>query len=908
MANPNPEVENKAAEQSKPVDQSQPSRPSHTENAGTEAVNEMMKGLRSSTSTTDSTTTNLDGEKKDIDGNPIEKPGEKGDQSPLGKLLSGQIDSSEVMSLIKNGMEDLGAQLGIFDGKGDLDLDGIYNPEQLAKGKGAASAERVGEGELKGAEDLPDAPEAPATGNPRDTFGATTGTEGEAAKNPHKKDSAGAENVIAAPEGDKLHEDPKLAKKASEITPSTDPPLAAGGGSNRAVAPPAPATSANPAPTATDAQPAPAPEQPVVAREVAQPATPPGDSNFNGATRLESVPRPVTEVPAAVPGFQTQDRKYDVAESQPPKQLEVATNDKGEMGVIGKDGKFRSNDDNRRALGDNFAPGTAGGEKLDKFLGSLKTDGERAQALANMADVRNNVKENGTAKDVASLDANTAKFIDRGGNGDKITPEQKATTLAEFANIARGDRIDGNNFNSGMDAKLVSKALSSGVDRVANPSDINQIKIGADGKPEITRDANGKVISDGTAQCNGSVVTEGLAHENPEKFAARLREITLHGTYTGNDGFKAVMPSGLMKPNSQQQFADSLFIGGQLNHHWQQRGQYFVGGDTQNGGYAEGRFSFDSSKVGTRENPFGDVYKGAGASVGANEVASMGINAGIDRGKNGDANFMYAKAEWLPTADEYGPLGAKDKIVTDGNGVRRVAGDGVAVITDKASLQAARLDRYEKTNGGDWGIAGVSSRDQKLFGGPGGAGGGHVISTYMDTTAKGPDGKLTGALSRVSDQYGTGSDKTVASGRVSDDILVGGMDFSRPTGGREGGNDGGSEGTPQWRERQPKTPGMSSPDELRHDRRSEAERAKDAEKEKDFKPKEGEDPRKDKKDTPPELNKAIGNRASLLNRLNIAMAQALKADIYNANWLTNEVQDMRSRLASAESDINRFSA
>lgn len=538
------------------------------------------------------------------------------------------------------------------------------------------------------------------------------------------------------------------------------------------------------------------------------------------------------------------------AESQQlTKEPEVTRGENGEVtGVRNADGTTMTNAEMRERLGRDYAADQPGGQALDRMLAGLSPE-QQAKTLANMVELQNRMA-GGDAAQRQQFNRDMTTFMQRGD----ITAQQQADAIGQLAGISRHDYMRDNNFRSGMSDANLRNAIAGGMDTIARPSDVDQARIGADGR---RADA-------GTGQCNGTTIVEGLARENPEIFAARLRETALHGTYTGNDGFRAVMPSTLMTPNRQQNFADSLVIGGQLNHYHQQRGQYFSAWDSGNGGFTEARYAFDSSKVGNG-NPFTSNYIGEGAAVGANEVAFMGINAGIDRGASGNAPIVFARPEWLPR-DAQGNL---------------IVGPGVAVVNSVQELQAARLQRYNDVNRGGppergtWGVA-------VNWGGAGG----HVFSSYMDINARDANGNLTGAGSFVSDQYN--NDR-----HMSDELLFAKMGMPGrspgvPPGGvpdRPGEGGGGRDARP----------GVETPDE----------RKAREEKEKDGPKKEEDDPHKNerKTDSPPEL-------AAIRSQYNTALANLARATAEINGVLARDGSDMSGlygEYARWNSDVVRLS-
>jgi hypothetical protein len=276
-----------------------------------------------------------------------------------------------------------------------------------------------------------------------------------------------------------------------------------------------------------------------------------------------------------------------------------------------------------------------------------------------------------------------------------VTPEQKAQALENLLATSRGQHIEGNGSRSNMSQENIDRAVAGGINDIAKPRNIDQGNNGT---------------------CNTTVIQEGVATENPERYTASLREAALHGTYTGSDGFKARIPSDLMTPHNEamgaqnadgaRNFSSQLLQGGMLNHYWQQRGQYYTDTDAR----GEQRYAFDASQnnadaIGGGANPFTTQWIGEGANVGANEVGNMGRNFGIQ------GQFVYAQRDWVT-----GPVDPSVRIVESG-----------------ADLQRAKDDRAARY-GSNWGIAVVHSGNSLFTGteGLGGAGGGHVVSTYRN--------------------------------------------------------------------------------------------------------------------------------------------------------------------------------
>jgi len=308
-----------------------------------------------------------------------------------------------------------------------------------------------------------------------------------------------------------------------------------------------------------------------------------------------------------------------------------------------------------------------------------------------------------------------------------ITAEQKAQALENLAATTQGKFIDGNGSRSGMEKRDVDSAVAGGINDIAKPRNIDQGNNGT---------------------CNVTVLQEGVAGADPARYTSSLREAALHGTYTGSDGFKARIPSDMLKPHREaadaqdvdgkRNFSSQIMQGGILNHHWQQKGQYFT--DTDGGG--EQRYKFDTSvnnadAIRNGANPFTNQFVGSGAGVGANEVGFMGRNFGIQ------GQFVFAQQSWL-----------------DG----QPPDPSVKVVGSAAELTAAKEQRARET-GSDWSVAVVHSGNGLFTGsdGLGGSGGGHVVSSYRNGD--------------LSNQWGGQFDRT----GVSDKALFAAMDMDPRT-------------------------------------------------------------------------------------------------------------------------------
>lgn len=284
-------------------------------------------------------------------------------------------------------------------------------------------------------------------------------------------------------------------------------------------------------------------------------------------------------------------------------------------------------------------------------------------------------------------DAQVRKNLEEFNARTDVTPEQKAKALENLLATAKGEPLEGNNRRSNMSQENLDRAVAGGINDIAKPRAIDQGNNGT---------------------CNSTVIQEGVATENPERYTAALREVAIHGTYTGDNGFTALMPSDLMTPHREAQgpqnadgarnFSSQLLQGGMLNNYWQQRGQYYTDTDAR----GEQRYEFNPN---AGSNPFTTNYRGEGANVGANEVGEMGRNFGIK------GQFVYAQRDWVT-----GPVDPSVKIVGS-----------------PEELRAAKEQRARET-GSDWGIAVVHSGNSLFTGseGLGGQGGGHVVSTYRN--------------------------------------------------------------------------------------------------------------------------------------------------------------------------------
>ena len=287
------------------------------------------------------------------------------------------------------------------------------------------------------------------------------------------------------------------------------------------------------------------------------------------------------------------------------------------------------------------------------------------------------------------------KDLQEFNNRTDITPEQKAKALENLVATTNKQYLENNGSRSNMSQENIDRAVAGGINDIAKPRNIDQGNNGT---------------------CNTTVIQEGVAGEHPERYTAALRETALHGTYTGEDGFKARIPSDLMTPHSEAQgaqnidgqrnFSSQLLQGGMLNHYWQQRGQYYTDTDAR----GEQRYQFDASKnnpeaIRAGGNPFTTNYVGEGSNVGANEVGNMGRNFGIQ------GQFVYAQRDWVK-----GPVDPS-----------------VRIVDSPADLARAKEER-KATTGSDWGIAVVHSGNSLFTGteGLGGSGGGHVVSTYRN--------------------------------------------------------------------------------------------------------------------------------------------------------------------------------
>lgn len=341
-----------------------------------------------------------------------------------------------------------------------------------------------------------------------------------------------------------------------------------------------------------------------------------------------------------------------------------------------------------------------------------------------------------------------------------ITDKQKADALEKFASTTKGELDPNNKYRSGMDQKDVLKAVAGGMNDVAKPRAIDQGDNGT---------------------CNATTIQEGLAFGDPAKYADHLKEAALHGTYTGDDNFRAIIPSSMLKPHESasgaqnidnvRNFSSQLMQGGMLNHmHQQGKGgevknpdgsvkypagtkQYYT--DSDAGGEQRYLFNADALKPGGTGNPFRDdagrptAFVESGAGVGVNQEGFMGRNAGIK------GQFLLAQRNFLD-ANELANLDPSVKLV------------GSAEELTAAKAARARDFGGESGKAGTWSVAVVNANNGLFRGGEGqgGAGGGHVVSTYFDAANPGK-GDLSNQWGKQFDRKG-----------VSDVALFNAMDYN----------------------------------------------------------------------------------------------------------------------------------
>lgn len=354
------------------------------------------------------------------------------------------------------------------------------------------------------------------------------------------------------------------------------------------------------------------------------------------------------------------------------------------------------------------------------------------------------------------METDRATFLAR----TDITDKQKADTLEKFAQTTKGELDPSNKYRSGMSQENVLKAVAGGMNDVAMPRAIDQGDNGT---------------------CNATTIQEGLAFGDPAKYADHLKEAALHGTYTGDDNFRAIIPSSMLKPHESasgaqnidnvRNFSSQLMQGGMLNHlHQQGKGgevknpdgsvkypagtkQYYT--DSDAGGEQRYLFNADALKPGGTGNPFRDdagrptAFVESGAGVGVNQEGFMGRNAGIK------GQFLLAQANFLD-ANERANLDPSVKLV------------GSAEELTAAKAARARDFGGESGKAGTWSVAVVNANNGLFRGGEGqgGAGGGHVVSTYFDAANPGK-GDLSNQWGKQFDRKG-----------VSDVALFNAMDYN----------------------------------------------------------------------------------------------------------------------------------
>lgn len=346
-----------------------------------------------------------------------------------------------------------------------------------------------------------------------------------------------------------------------------------------------------------------------------------------------------------------------------------------------------------------------------------------------------------------------------------LTDQQKIDTLQRFQDTLDGKLDPNNKFRSNLDKDKDGKFQDKGEVRLAVAGGINDVAM----PRAIDQGDNGT--------CNATTIQEGLAFSDPAKYAARLQEAALHGTYTGDDKFQAQIPSSMQTPHDSakgaqnvdnvRNYSSQLMQGGMLNHlHQQGKGpevlnpdgsvkypagtkQYYT--DSDAGGEQRYLYNADALEPGGTGNPFRDnagrpmAHVESGAGIGVNQMGFMGRNAGLQ------GQFVFAQRNFLD-ANELANLDPSVKLV------------GSA-----AELTAAKAERAAKYGkAGEHSIAVVNARNGLFTGsdGQGGSGGGHVVSTYYDASNPGK-GDLSNQWGKQFDRKG-----------VSDVALFNAMDYN----------------------------------------------------------------------------------------------------------------------------------
>ncbi len=298
----------------------------------------------------------------------------------------------------------------------------------------------------------------------------------------------------------------------------------------------------------------------------------------------------------------------------------------------------------------------------------------------------------------AQFNRDLAVFLNR----TDITQAQRVAALENLAAIASRMYDRTNSHRSGMNDSNLQTAIAGGINDIAHPTGLDQ------GQNQT---------------CNFTVLQEGQATLDPVRYTAQLREAALHGTYTGNDGFRAIIPPAMLTPHAEaigsqdadgaRNFSSQLLQAGGLNHLWQQRGQYYTDCDV----HSEMRYTFDP----TQANPFTTRNGTAGPGMTVNYVGFMGRNFGLQ------GQFLVVRPEWVA-------------------GQQQQLDSAIIVVRTQAAMMDAMRERR-------WSVLLTHSGD-RYFTGEDGVGfedGCHVISA---TIAKNGTSILT------SNQWGSQHDRT----------------------------------------------------------------------------------------------------------------------------------------------------
>ncbi|MDZ4835789.1 MAG: hypothetical protein SGJ27_18585 [Candidatus Melainabacteria bacterium] len=503
------------------------------------------------------------------------------------------------------------------------------------------------------------------------------------------------------------------------------------------------------------------------------------------------------------------------------------------------------------------------------------TDADR---IAESSRILDNAFENNPNGDQMRRDRET--FLAR----TDITEGQKAKALENLAKTAQGDLDPANKYRSGMEKPDVLRSVAGGMNDIAKPRAIDQGDNGT---------------------CNATTIQEGLAFGDPARYTNQLKEATLHGTYTGDDNFRAIIPSSMLKPHQSAQgaqdvdntrnFSSQLMQGGMLNHmHQQGKGQegtkqYYT--DSDGGGEQRYAFNADALKPGGTGDPFrtndgkATAFVASGAGVGVNQEGFMGRNAGIK------GQFVFAQSNFM-NANELANVDPSVKLV------------GSAAELTAAKAARARDFGGESGQAGNWSIAVVNANNGLFRGseGQGGAGGGHVVSTYFDAANPGKGD--------LSNQWGKGMDRA----GVSDQALFNAMDYENKSSSGDRGKpaDGKyDDGTlpDRFKRHEETTPnahrdGIRRGDEPNVDRREEdRDKAKEDEKNNKKDKPEGDDLSRGKKaDIQGRRAQMAAQHASLTAALQATLDANLKPAVLTA------LLNADSSLKGLENDLFRFSA